>query len=86
MTAMSSADDTWKNALAGTLYDYGMGDAIDLYGIANVAPQLQAEPPTLPEDSNAKLREQMMEREVARSELRPMDGDAESGLVGTKIF
>ena len=81
MTAMSSADDSWKDALAGTLNDYGMGDAVDLYGNANVGPQLQAEPPTLAEDPNAKLREQMMEREVARSALRPVDGDAESGLV-----
>ena len=63
-----------------------MGDAVDLYGNANVGPQLQKEPPTLTKDSNAKLREQMMEREVARSELRPMDGDAESGIVGTKTF
>ena len=81
MTAMSASDDSWKDALAGTLNDYGMGDAVDLYGNAKVGPQLQAEPPTLAEDPNAKLREQMMEREATRSALRPVDGDAESGLV-----
>ena len=81
MTAMSSNDDRWKEALAGTLNDYDMGDTVDLYGNANIGPHLQAEPPTLTEDPNAKLRKQMMEREIARSELRPMDGDAESGLV-----
>ncbi|WP_297892123.1 hypothetical protein [uncultured Desulfovibrio sp.] len=81
MTAMSASDDSWKDALAGTLNDYGMGDAVDLYGNAKVGPQLQAEPPTLAEDPNAKLREQMMEREATRSALRPLDGDAESGLV-----
>lgn len=80
MTSMNSSDDSWKDALAGTLNDYGMGDAVDLYGNANVGPQLQAEPPII-EDPNAKLREQMMEREVTRSALRPLDGDAESGLV-----
>ena len=81
MTAMNSSDDSWKDALAGTLNDYGMGDAVDLYGNAQIGPQLQAEPPTLAEDPNAKLREQMMEREATRSALRPVDGDAESGLV-----
>lgn len=81
MTAVTSNDDSWKDALAGTLNDYGMPDTVDLYGNAKVGPQLQAEPPTLTEDPNAKLRKQMMEREIARSELRPMDGDAESGLV-----
>ena len=81
MTAMNSSDDSWKDALAGTLNDFGMGDAVDLYGNAKVGPQRQAEPPTLAEDPNAKLREQMMEREVTRSVLRPIDGDAESGLV-----
>lgn len=81
MTAMDSSDDSWKDALAGTLNDYGMGDAVDLYGNAKVGPQQQAEPPTLAEDPNAKLREQMMEREATRSALRPVDGDAESGLV-----
>ena len=80
MTAMNSSDDSWKDALAGTLNDYGMGDAVDLYGNAKVGPQLQAEPPII-EDQNAKLREQMMEREATRSALRPVDGDAESGLV-----
>jgi hypothetical protein len=78
---MSASDDSWKDALAGTLNDYGMGDAVDLYGNANVGPQRQAEPPILETDPNAKLREQMMEREVDRSALRPVDGDAESGLV-----
>ncbi len=81
MTAVTSNDDSWKDALAGTLNDYGMADTVDLYGSANIGPQLQAEPPTLTEAPNAKLREQMMEREVTRSELRPMDGDVESGLV-----
>lgn len=81
MTAMSASDDSWKDALAGTLNDYGMGDAVDLYGNAKVGPQRQAEPPTPAEDPSAKLREQMMEREVTRSALRPVDGDAESGLV-----
>lgn len=81
MTAMSANDGKWKDALAGALDDYGMGDSVDLYGNAKVGPQLQAEPPILTEDPNAKLREQMMEREIARSDLRPMDGDAESGLV-----
>lgn len=81
MTAMSSNDDSWKDALAGTLNDYDMGDTVDLYGNAKVGPRLQAEPPTLTEDPNAKLREQMMEREIARSDLRPEDGDAGSGLV-----
>ena len=81
MTAVTSSDDSWKDALAGTLNDYGMADTVDLYGSANIGPQLQAEPPTLTEAPNAKLREQMMEREVTRSELRPMDGDVESGLV-----
>ena len=80
MTAMSVSDDSWKDALAGTLNDYGMGDAVDLYGNAKVGPQRQAEPPII-EDPNAKLREQMMEREATRSALRPVDGDAESGLV-----
>lgn len=81
MTAMSSNDDSWKDALAGTLNEYDMADTVDLYGNANGGPQLQAKPPTLTEDPNAKLREQMIELEVSRSELRPMDGDAESGLV-----
>lgn len=81
MTAMNSSDDSWKDALAGTLNDFGMGDAVDLYGNAKVGPQRQAEPPMLVEDPNAKLREQMMEREAIRSALRPVDGDVESGLV-----
>lgn len=81
MTAMSSNDGRWKDALAGALDDYGMGDSVDLYGNAKVGPQLQAEPPTLTEDPNAKLREQVAERELLRAQLRPEDGDAGSGLV-----
>lgn len=81
MTAMNSSDDRWKDALAGTLDDYGMEDAVDLYGNASVGPRQPAEPPTLPGDPNVKLHDQMFGREVARSALRPKDGDAESGIV-----